>query len=170
MKTVEIGFGGRDLEVIWINGLDNTKSGKEKFSELDLSEIEKLLERDEMSDDELELHLSKSRIDFWHPQVSIETLLHGFLPVKHIDHTFPDMINCLWDSEKGLELAKQIYRKRFIWVPHEDSIFGLAKSVVKSVESNPKVDVIIMENKGILTWGKTSKKCYDKNDFSYYSS
>ena len=57
-----------------------------------MEDIRLLMEREEMLDEEMVEYLSHCMIDSKHPRASIETLLHAFLPFKHVDHTHPDAI------------------------------------------------------------------------------
>ena len=50
-------------------------------------------------------YLAHCMIDAKHPRASIETLLHAFLPFKHVDHTHPDSIISLCCADNGKQLA-----------------------------------------------------------------
>ena len=54
-----------------------------------------------MSDEEMVAYLANCMIDAKHPRASIETLLHAFLPFKHVDHTHPDAIISLCCADNG---------------------------------------------------------------------
>ena len=71
-----------------------------------------------MSDEEMVAYLVNCMIDSKHPRASIETLLHAFLPYKHVDHTHPDAIIGLCCADNGREIAEEIYGDRFVWVPY----------------------------------------------------
>src|SRR5699024_9961281 len=80
---------------------------KENFTALNLNDIEPLKEKDDMSDEDMVNYLSHCMLDSKHPRSSIETLLHAFLPYKHVDHTHPDAIISIACADNGKEIAKR---------------------------------------------------------------
>lgn len=164
MKTVEIDFRGREVEVMWVkgSGSDLATIKENQFTGLRIEDILPLTERDEMDDQEMVEYLSHCMIDISHPRASIETLLHAFLPFKHIDHTHPDAIISICCADNGKEIAEEIYGNRFVWVPYIRPGFKLSKMIVEAVRNNPYAELVLMEKHGLVTWGETSKDCYDK--------
>ncbi|TWT01939.1 bifunctional aldolase/short-chain dehydrogenase [Planomicrobium sp. CPCC 101079] len=164
MKTIEKDFRGRDIEVMWVkgSGSDLATMKAENFTGLNLEDIRPLMEREEMSDEEMVEYLSHCMIDSKHPRASIETLLHAFLPFKHVDHTHPDAIISLCCSDNGKELAREIFGDRFVWVPYVRPGFTLSKMIAEGVRNNPAADLVLMEKHGLVVWGETAKESYDK--------
>ncbi|RKL66867.1 bifunctional rhamnulose-1-phosphate aldolase/short-chain dehydrogenase [Salipaludibacillus neizhouensis] len=164
MKTIEKDFRGRDIEVMWVkgSGSDLATMKHKNFTGLNMEDIRPLLERDEMPDQEMVDYLSHCMIDSKHPRSSIETLLHAFLPFKHVDHTHPDAIISLCCADNGKELAKEIFGDRFVWVPYVRPGFTLSKMIAEGVQNNPNADLVLMEKHGLVVWGETSKESYDK--------
>lgn len=164
MKTVETDFRGRKVEVMWVkgSGSDLATMGPGNFTGLNLQDILPLMERDSMSDEEMVGYLAHCMIDSKHPRASIETLLHAFLPFKHVDHTHPDSIISLCCTENGKELAKEIFGDRFVWVPYIRPGFELSKMIAEGVRNNPKAELVLMEKHGLIVWGETGKESYDR--------
>ncbi|MCP1093533.1 bifunctional aldolase/short-chain dehydrogenase [Peribacillus castrilensis] len=164
MKTMEKDFRGREIEVMWVKGsgsdLATMKAGN--FTGLNLADIHPLIERDDMTDADMVEYLSHCMIDSKHPRMSIETLLHAFLPFKHVDHTHPDAIISLCCADNGKEVANEIFGDRFVWVPYERPGFTLSKMIAKGVKNNPQAELVLMEKHGLVTWGETSKEAYEK--------
>ncbi|MBP1963599.1 bifunctional aldolase/short-chain dehydrogenase [Paenibacillus aceris] len=163
-KTIEKDFRGRDVEVMWVkgSGSDLATMKAKNFTGLRMEDIRPLYERDEMSDEEMVAYLVNCMIDSKHPRASIETLLHAFLPFKHVDHTHPDAIISLCCAHNGRELAKEIYGDRFVWVPYVRPGFTLSKMIAEGVRNNPKAELVLMEKHGLVTWGETSEESYLK--------
>jgi len=161
-KTIEKDFRGRDVEVMYVKGsgsdLASMKAGN--FTGLRMEDIRPLFERDEMPDEEMVAYLAHCMIDSKHPRASIETLLHAFLPFKHVDHTHPDAIIGLCCADNGKELAREIFGDRFVWVPYIRPGFTLSKMIAEGVLANPKAELVLMEKHGLVTWGETSEACY----------
>ncbi len=162
MKTRETDFRGREIEVMWVkgSGSDLATMKAENFTGLRLEDICPLLERDSMTDEEMVSYLSHCMIDSKHPRPSIETLLHAFLPFKHVDHTHPDAIISICCADNGKQIAREIYGNRFVWVPYVRPGFTLSKMIAEAVNQNPDAELVLMEKHGLVTWGNTSEECY----------
>jgi rhamnulose-1-phosphate aldolase/alcohol dehydrogenase len=162
VKTEGSDFRGRPIEVLWVkgSGSDLATMKANHFTGLNLDDIRPLLERDEMSDEEMVAYLGHCMLDSKYPRPSIETLLHAFLPFKHVDHTHPDAIISLCCTEGGRQIAEQIYGDRFVWVPYVRPGFTLSKMIAEAVRSNPAAELVLMEKHGLVTWGETSEECY----------
>ncbi|GIQ61938.1 putative oxidoreductase YuxG [Paenibacillus cisolokensis] len=164
MKTVVKDFRGRDIEVMWVkgSGSDLGTMKAQHFTGLRMDDIRPLFEREDMTDEEMVAYLAHCMIDSKHPRASIETLLHAFLPFKHVDHTHPDSIISLCCTDNGRELAKEIFGSRFVWVPYIRPGFKLSKMIAEGVLANPDAELVLMEKHGLVTWGETSEEAYRK--------
>lgn len=161
-KTTIQDFRGNDVEVMYVKGsgsdLATMKAGN--FTGLRMEDIRPLFERDSMSDEEMVAYLGHCMVDAKHPRASIETLLHAFLPFRHVDHTHPDAIISLCCAHNGKELAREIFGDRFVWVPYVRPGFTLSKMIAEGVLANPNAELVLMEKHGLVTWGDTSEACY----------
>ena len=81
------------------------------FTPLRLKETLPLLERDEMSDEDMVAHLARCQIDPAAPRSSIETLLHAFIPAAHVHHTHPDGINVLAGTQRRRATDRRVLRR-----------------------------------------------------------
>ncbi|WP_028552513.1 bifunctional rhamnulose-1-phosphate aldolase/short-chain dehydrogenase [Paenibacillus sp. UNC451MF] len=161
-KTIVKDFRGRDVEVMFVkgSGSDLATMKASNFTGLRMDDIRPLFEKDEMPDEEMVAYLANCMIDAKHPRASIETLLHAFLPFKHVDHTHPDSIISLCCADNGKELASEIFGDRFVWVPYIRPGFKLSKMIAEGVLNNPKAELVLMEKHGLVTWGETSEEAY----------
>ncbi|MBW7455943.1 class II aldolase/adducin family protein, partial [Paenibacillus sepulcri] len=164
MKTVVKDFRGRDVEVMYVkgSGSDLASMKAKNFTALRMEDIRPLFELESMSDEDMVAYLANCMIDSKHPRASIETLLHAFLPFKHVDHTHPDSIISLCCTDNGRELAVEIFGDRFVWVPYVRPGFTLSKMIAEGVLANPKAELVLMEKHGLVTWGETSEEAYNK--------
>lgn len=163
-KTTVKDFKGNDVEVMWVkgSGSDLATMKAANFTGLKLDDILLIQEKEDMSDEDMVEHLGHCMIDASHPRSSIETLLHAFLPYKHVDHTHPDAIISIACADNGKEIAEEVYGDRFVWVPYIRPGFKLSKMIAEGVENNPKAELVIMEKHGLVTWGDTSEESYHK--------
>ncbi|WP_268879009.1 bifunctional aldolase/short-chain dehydrogenase [Niallia circulans] len=164
MKTTVKDFRGRDVEVMWVkgSGSDLATMKAHNFTGLNMDDIRPLIEKEEMPDEEMVEYLSHCMIDSKHPRASIETLLHAFLPFKHVDHTHPDAIISLCCADNGKQIAEEIYGNRFVWVPYIRPGFTLSKMIAEGVKNNPNAELVLMEKHGLVVWGDTARESYEK--------
>lgn len=163
MKTVEKDFKGNEINVMWVkgSGSDLATITRDGFTGLRLDDITPLLEREDMTDEEMTEYLQHCMIDSNDPKSSIETLLHAFLPFPHVDHTHPDAIISICCADNGKEIAKEVFGDRFVWVPYIRPGFLLSKMIAEAVGENPNAELVLMEKHGLVTWGNTAKECYN---------
>ncbi len=98
----KIAEGGRTVLRIKGSGTDLKTIGPDGFPGVYLDEVLPLQERDEMSDDDMVAYLAGCMVDPAARRGSIETLLHAFLPHRHIDHTHADAI-CVLTNQPDSE-------------------------------------------------------------------
>lgn len=164
VKSTELNFKGEEIDVMWVkgSGSDLATMGEKNFTGLNLKDIAPLIEREDMSDEDMVAYLGHTMIDSAHPRASIETLLHAFLPYKHVDHTHPDAIISICCAPNGREIADEIYGDRYVWVPYIRPGFLLSKMIAEGVKANPNAELVLMEKHGLVVWGETAKESYDK--------
>ncbi len=164
MKTIEKDFRGRDVEVMWVkgSGSDLATMKAHNFTGLNLEDVRPLIERDDMTDEDMVAYLSHCMIDSKHPRASIETLLHAFLPYKHVDHTHPDAIISICCADNGRQIAEEIFGDRYVWVPYVRPGFTLSKMIAEGVRNNPQAELVLMEKHGLVVWGETAEESYNK--------
>jgi rhamnulose-1-phosphate aldolase/alcohol dehydrogenase len=163
-KTIATDFRGNEVEVMWVkgSGSDLATMKESNFTALQLEHILPLQHREDMTDEEMVDYLSHCMLDKSHPRASIETLLHAFLPYKHVDHTHPDSIISICCAPNGREIAKEIFGDRFVWVPYIRPGFLLSKMIAEGVQNNPNAELVLMEKHGLVVWGDTARESYDK--------
>ncbi len=163
VKLIEIDHLGREVEVLWVkgSGSDVLTIKEEGFAGLRLAEIMPLMGRSEMSDEEMVEYLSHTTHALNRPRQSIETLLHGFTPAKHVDHTHPDAVISLACLPHGQEVCRRIWGDRMVWVDYIRPGFTLSKWIGEGLRANPHAECVVMGKHGLVTWGETANKCYE---------
>jgi rhamnulose-1-phosphate aldolase/alcohol dehydrogenase len=161
-KADEIDFRGRAARILWVkgSGSDLATVTEASFSGLFLDDVLPLLERERMSDTEMVEYLAHCFYEPGRPRPSIETLLHGFLPFPHIDHTHADATNYFACAANGEKLARDCFGDVLIWIPYRRPGFGLAREVALAVRANPDAKLVILAKHGLITWGATDEDCY----------
>jgi rhamnulose-1-phosphate aldolase/alcohol dehydrogenase len=113
-----------------------------------------------MSDSDMVEYLAHCFYQPGRPRPSIETLLHGFLPFTHIDHTHADATNYFACAENGEQLARDCFGDDLIWIPYRRPGFGLAREVALAVRAKPDAKLVILAKHGLITWGETDEECF----------
>ena len=153
---------GREVEVMWVKGSGSdlaTMKGSD-FTPLRLDEMLAVFDRDEMSDEDMVAHLARCQVDPSAPRSSIETLLHAFVPAKHVHHTHPDGINVLAGTRDGERLIAECFGEEAAWIPYIRPGFTLAKQVGTAVRENPDLKLVVLAKHGLVVWGDTAEEAY----------
>lgn len=163
-KTHAKDFKGNDVEIMWVkgSGSDLATMKEENFSALLLSDMLELEQRATMTDEEMVSYLEHCMLKKNQPRPSIETLLHAFLPFKHVDHTHPDAIISICCAPNGENIAREIWGERYVWVPYIRPGFTLSKIIAEGVRNNPNAELVLMEKHGLVVWGETAEESYNK--------
>lgn len=162
-KTIEKDFRGNPVRTLWVkgSGSDLATIQRKDFAALRMDDLEPLLEWEAMSDEEMTAYLAQCLLRPNMPRQSIETLLHGFIPAAHTDHTHPDAVIAVACSANGKEWVRQIYGERAAWVDYIRPGFALSKQIALAVRANPKIECVVMGKHGLVTWGDEPKACYE---------
>ncbi len=161
-KGTAIDHAGREIPVMWVkgSGSDLATMGPEHFTGLRLDEVLPLIEREEMSDEDMVAYLARCQLDPAAPRCSIETLLHAFVPAPHVHHTHPDGINVLAGAADGERLVRECFGDAAAWIPYIRPGFTLSKQVGEAVRSNPDLRLVVLAKHGLVVWGDSAEEAY----------
>lgn len=148
---------GSDRRVMWIkaSGGDMATATASTFTPLDLDIIDGLRVHDDLTDEEMVNLVAKASLMPGAARPSIETLLHGFLPSKHIDHVHADAICALTNHPKGREATLDALGSDWAYVEWLRSGFPLSKVVERLGDYRG----VVLAHHGVITWAETSEKC-----------
>src|SRR6266487_1416228 len=161
-KSLETDFRGSPVRVLWVkgSGSDLASVTEASFTGLSMDDVMPLLERERMSDTDMVNYLAHCFYEPGRPRPSIETLLHGFLPFAHIDHTHADATNYFACAVDGERRARDCFGDDLIWIPYRRPGFGLAREVALALRARPDAKLVILAKHGLITWGETNEACY----------
>ena len=161
-KGTAIDHAGREVEVMWVkgSGSDLATMGAEHFTGLRLDEMLPLMERSQMSDEDMVAYLARCQLDPKMPRASIETLLHAFVPAPHVHHTHPDGINVLAGSADGERLVGECFGDAAAWIPYIRPGFTLSRQVGEAARANPDVKLVVLAKHGLVVWGDSAEEAY----------
>jgi rhamnulose-1-phosphate aldolase/alcohol dehydrogenase len=161
-KGTTTDHAGRTIHAMWVkgSGSDLASMRANDFTPLRLQEMLPLLERDEMSDEDMVAYLARCQINPAAPRSSIETLLHAFIPAAHVHHTHPDGINVLAGTRDGERLLAECFGAEAAWIPYIRPGFTLAKQVGLAVRANLNLKLVVLAKHGLVVWGDSAEEAY----------
>jgi len=164
-KGTAIDHVGREQQAMWVkgSGSDLATMRPGDFTPLRLDEMLPLIQRDEMSDEDMVAHLARCQLDPAAPRSSIETLLHAFVPASHVHHTHPDAINVLAGTRDGERLVAECFGSEAAWITYIRPGFTLAKQVGEAVRANPALRLVVLAKHGLVVWGDSAEEAYRRS-------
>ena len=145
---------GWDLETIEPQG----------FSPVLLAHVLRLAELPSLSDPEMVNQLVSHMLKAAAPAPSIETILHGLMPQKFVDHTHADAVLAVTNTRDGERRIREIYGKRCVVIPYLIPGFDLAQFCAKEFRAQGTKDTVgmVLLNHGIFSFGETARESYER--------
>src|SRR5699024_9082382 len=146
-KSMETDFKGEEVEVMWGkgSGSDLATMKRENFTGLKMEDIRPLLEKEDMSDDEMVDYLGHCMIDAHHPRCAVENVCHALLQYNHVDHAHPDCISGIAGADSRSDIAIHLLGRRRVQVPYIRPRLKLPKMIADGVKNNPDVELVVVE-------------------------
>lgn len=165
VKVTEPDLFGEPEERLYIKGsggdlVSITAAG---FTPMRLLPTGRLAELAALSDPEMTNALASYKIRADAPAPSVEAVLHAAIPGKFVLHTHADAVVAVSNTPSGEQHIREIYGKRAIIIPYVMPGFKLARAVIerwRDFASEP-IEIMILLNHGVFTWGETAKAAYD---------
>ena len=148
---------GRLQEVMWVkgSGADMRGSIVSDYPGLRISELLALRNMDELTDEQMTDFVTRALMDPSARRPSIETLLHAFLPFKHIDHVHADAICALTNHADGKRITAEALGEGFAYVDWMRPGFELSKIVGDLAN----YDGVVLAHHGLVNWAEDSDAC-----------
>jgi rhamnose utilization protein RhaD (predicted bifunctional aldolase and dehydrogenase)/NAD(P)-dependent dehydrogenase (short-subunit alcohol dehydrogenase family) len=164
IKALTTDLLGEVTEVVCVkaSGGDMASIDEARMPALRLDRLRKLRALDSLPDEDMALVLRDALIDPIAPNPSVETLLHAFLPHKFVDHTHANAVLSLTDQEDSDLFCADVYGSRVGIVPYIMPGFGLAVRAAGIYELKPKVEGLILQKHGIVTFGASARESYER--------
>ena len=166
-----------DDDTFWVkaSGFEMRTIGAEGFTRVSRKKVLSLLDRADVTDDDVKQCLRDARLDEKAGHPSVETVLHaiclGLDGVNFIGHTHPTAINSITCSDAFFSAVRgNIFPDQIVVcgpapvvVPYVDPGIPLARKVLELVEAyldeyheTPKV--VLMQNHGFIALGRTPQQ------------
>lgn len=156
---------GEMVEVLWVKGSggDVGTIKMDGFATLYMEKLNALksLYRGVEFEDEMVGYLPHCTFNLNPRAASIDTPLHAYVPMKHVDHMHPDAIIAIAASENSQELTQKIFGGEIGWLPWKRPGFELGLWLEKFCLENPDAKGVVLESHGLFTWADTAEACYE---------
>ncbi|MFM9884574.1 MAG: bifunctional aldolase/short-chain dehydrogenase [Burkholderiales bacterium] len=166
VKLSEQNRFGETEEVLYVkgSGWDLEHIDVPGFSPVRLAHVRKLAGLDRLSDPDMVNELMTNMLRAGAPAPSIETILHGCLPFKYVDHTHADAILAITNTAEGKQRIEAVFGARVVVIPYLIPGFDLAQYVAHEYRrqaTSATIGVVLM-NHGIFSFGATARESYER--------
>ena len=160
VKVFEDDLLGQPRAVLRIkgSGADLRTAAAADFPGVLLEPVLALRERTAMSDEEMTAHLARCLVDPGARRPSIETLLHAFLPARHVDHVHADAIVALTKAADRHRVVAEALGEGVAVVDYVRPGFTLSRLVADLAGR----DAVVLAHHGLVTWGETSEESLER--------
>lgn len=155
---------GKDA-LLWVtpSGADLGGLSAEDFVPLDLAAVRALRDGPPLDEAGLVAALAGCRVRPSDPAPSIESLLHGWLPARFVDHSHAAAVQAVGNCEGGEAQLRGALGGNVAVVPALASGDPVARAAAAAWESGaafPSAGVLVLRHHGIVCWGETAESCW----------
>jgi rhamnose utilization protein RhaD (predicted bifunctional aldolase and dehydrogenase)/NAD(P)-dependent dehydrogenase (short-subunit alcohol dehydrogenase family) len=166
VKIKEKNLFGEDEAVLYVkgSGWDLETIEPQGFSPVRLAHVLRLAELPSLSDPEMVNQLVTHMLKASAPAPSIETILHGLMPQKFVDHTHADAVLSVTNTKDGEKRIREIYGKRCVVIPYLIPGFDLAQFCAREFKRQGTRETVgmVLLNHGIFSFGETARESYER--------
>ncbi|OAE48014.1 bifunctional aldolase/short-chain dehydrogenase [Agrobacterium tumefaciens] len=162
VKTSFTEMDGSEVDVLCVkgSGWDMSTIEPQGLPAVRLDPLKAMVGFETLSDDDMVILQRRLLLDPAAPNPSVEAILHGLLPFKHIDHTHANAIVSLTNQPHGEDIVRELFPDSII-VPYVMPGFDLAKACDAAFRANPDGDGMILLKHGIFTWSEDPRQSYE---------
>jgi rhamnose utilization protein RhaD (predicted bifunctional aldolase and dehydrogenase)/NAD(P)-dependent dehydrogenase (short-subunit alcohol dehydrogenase family) len=166
VKVREKNLFGEEETILYVkgSGWDLETIEPQGFSPVRLAHVLRLSELPALSDPEMVNQLVTNMLKASAPAPSIETILHGLMPQKFVDHTHADAVLSVTNTRDGEKRIREIYGKRCVVIPYLIPGFDLAQFCAREFKRQGTPDTVgmVLLNHGIFSFGNTAREAYER--------
>jgi rhamnose utilization protein RhaD (predicted bifunctional aldolase and dehydrogenase)/NAD(P)-dependent dehydrogenase (short-subunit alcohol dehydrogenase family) len=166
VKIGEKNLFGEQETILYVkgSGWDLETIEPQGFSPVRLAHVLRLAELPALSDPEMVNQLVTHMLKASAPAPSIETILHGLMPQKFVDHTHADAVLSVSNTKDGEKRIREVYGKRCVVIPYLMPGFELAQCCAKEFKRQGTPDTIgmVLLNHGIFSFGESARESYER--------
>jgi rhamnose utilization protein RhaD (predicted bifunctional aldolase and dehydrogenase)/NAD(P)-dependent dehydrogenase (short-subunit alcohol dehydrogenase family) len=166
VKLVERNRFGEDEAILYVkgSGWDLETIETPGFSPVRLAHVQRLAGLERLSDPDMVNELVTHMLRASAPTPSIETILHGCIPFKYVDHTHADAVLAITNTPGGADRVRSIYGDAVIVIPYLMPGFDLAQAVAREFKrqaTSRTIGVVLLKH-GVFAFGATAREAYER--------
>jgi rhamnulose-1-phosphate aldolase/alcohol dehydrogenase len=163
VKVVERDHRGRAIPVLRVkgSGSDLKSIQRKDFPGVRMDDIRLLLERQDMTDEEMVAYLAHALQEPGGVRPSIETLLHGFVDTYAVVHTHADAVVSLTNNDRAADVLAGVYGKDVLALDYRRPGFKISREVADAIAANPQARALLLAKHGTITWGASMREAYE---------
>jgi rhamnose utilization protein RhaD (predicted bifunctional aldolase and dehydrogenase)/NAD(P)-dependent dehydrogenase (short-subunit alcohol dehydrogenase family) len=166
VKIVERNRFGDSETILYVkgSGWDLESIEPAGFSPVRLDHVRRLAQLERLSDPDMVNELVTHMVRAAAPAPSIETILHGCLPFKFVDHTHADAVLAITNTPGGEARIREAYGDAVIIIPYLMPGFDLAQRVAREFAraATPKTIGVVLMKHGVFSFGASARESYDR--------
>ena len=166
VKLVERNRFGEEETILYVkgSGWDLETIEAPGFSPVRLDHVRRLARLERLSDPDMVNELVTHMVRASAPTPSIETILHGCIPHRFVDHTHADAVLAVTNTPGGEARIRAIYGDSVIVIPYLVPGFDLAQAVAREYErqATPRTVGVVLLKHGIFSFGDTAREAYER--------
>jgi len=166
VKIREANLFGEQEDILYVkgSGWDLETIEPQGFSPVRLAHVQRLGGLPALSDPEMVNQLATHMLRASAPAPSVETILHGCLPYRYVDHTHADAVVAITDTRDGEARIREVYGDLCVVVPYLMPGFDLAKYCARAFgeRRTERTVGMVLLNHGIFSFGDTARESYER--------
>jgi len=165
-------LSGEEVDVLWVKGSggDLRTSTRANFASLYMDKflsLEDIYNKADVKGPKTEIEdamvgMYRHTVFDLNPRASsIDTPLHGLIPLRHIDHMHPISAIAIAASKDQERLTSEIFDEEVGWVPWQRPGFDLGLVMRDKLKHGPDLKGLVMGQHGLINWADDDKACYE---------
>jgi rhamnose utilization protein RhaD (predicted bifunctional aldolase and dehydrogenase)/NAD(P)-dependent dehydrogenase (short-subunit alcohol dehydrogenase family) len=166
VKLVERNRFGEDETILYVkgSGWDLESIEAQGFAPVRLDHVRRLATLERLSDPDMVNELVTHMLRASAPAPSVETILHGCMPSRFVDHTHADAVLAITNTPGGEQRIRELYGDAAIVVPYLMPGFDLAQAVAREFarQATPRTIGVVLLKHGVFSFGDTARESYER--------
>ena len=166
VKIREPDLFGEEQDILYVkgSGWDLETIEPQGFSPVRLAHVLRLAALPGLSDAEMVNQLATHMLRASAPAPSIETLLHGCLHYRYVDHTHADSVVAITNTPDGPARIREVYGDLCAVIPYLMPGFDLAQFCAREFAKQRRECTIglVLLNHGIFSFGDNARESYER--------
>lgn len=152
---------GEEVPVLWVKG-SGGDLGTMKRAGLASLYLDKVLGLEQLGrpEDEIVGLYPHCTFNLNPTAASIDTPLHAFIPLAHVDHLHADAMIAIAASADSERLTQEIFGGELGYVPWKRPGFDLGLMMRDELKRKPGIRGIMMGCHGFISWADSNEDCY----------